>query len=673
MSDSQQISSPPRHGRAYAEFALAFLGSMNLAIVILVVVAIASVIGTVLQQNQPYQDYIIKFGPFWHEVFRTLGLYNVYGAWWFLLLLFFLVLSTSVCIYRNGPTMLRDMRHFRLKVQEKSLRGMHSTRGWSFQQSADQTRAYFVALLSDQGYRLRQRETDEGLLIAGMKGGLNRLGYLFTHIGIVVICIGALLDSNIGLNIRESLGYLKLEKRDILASEVPPISRLKPNDILSFRGSVTLPENTSTNLVFLNVRDGYLVQELPFAVELKDFRIQHYESGQPKSFESDIVIQDDQLKQPLAQTIAVNHPLTYRGYSIYQASFSDGGSRLELKAWPFFQPTDKPLTLKGQVNQDRQVSTSKGEMNIEFSNFKLYNIFPNDENDPPGKMFKNFGPSIEFKVRDPSGQAHEYVNYMSPVMQEGRLFYLSGMRSEAGGQFRYLHIPADSKGGIERFMHFHALLNNPLLVESIARHAIDGSLGKGLVDAKMRDTVRHSMVHLVDMYTHGGFAAVDAEIRAKVPTEKQAEVAEAYVKVLRNMLQGVYVELLKQEGVKLGKKNLSLFDQAYFEDAVNNLAGIGSYGAPFYLQLVNFQQVEASGLQITRSPGKNVVYLGSALLIMGVFMLFYIVHQRLWVLIRPQGGKSDVVFAGSGNRSPEDFAHMFDALCERIEARLPRA
>ncbi|MGM0679240.1 MAG: cytochrome c biogenesis protein ResB, partial [Pseudomonadota bacterium] len=45
---------------------------MNLAITMLVVIAVASVIGTVLQQNQPYQDYIIKFGPYWHEIFKVL-------------------------------------------------------------------------------------------------------------------------------------------------------------------------------------------------------------------------------------------------------------------------------------------------------------------------------------------------------------------------------------------------------------------------------------------------------------------------------------------------------------------------------------------------------------------------------------------------------------------------
>jgi len=35
---------------------LEFLGSMNLAITVLVAIAIASVIGTVLQQNEAYDD-----------------------------------------------------------------------------------------------------------------------------------------------------------------------------------------------------------------------------------------------------------------------------------------------------------------------------------------------------------------------------------------------------------------------------------------------------------------------------------------------------------------------------------------------------------------------------------------------------------------------------------------
>ena len=50
---------------------------MNLAITLLVAVAFSSVIGTILKQNEPYQNYILEFGPFWFEVYKSLGLYDV--------------------------------------------------------------------------------------------------------------------------------------------------------------------------------------------------------------------------------------------------------------------------------------------------------------------------------------------------------------------------------------------------------------------------------------------------------------------------------------------------------------------------------------------------------------------------------------------------------------------
>ncbi|MBU2769197.1 cytochrome c biogenesis protein ResB, partial [Acidithiobacillus ferrivorans] len=87
-----------------------FLGSMRLAVSLLVLLAIASVIGTVLNQQQPYEDYALKFGPFWFDVFRDLGLYNVYRTNWYLAIVGFLVLSTSTCLIRNTPRMIREMR-----------------------------------------------------------------------------------------------------------------------------------------------------------------------------------------------------------------------------------------------------------------------------------------------------------------------------------------------------------------------------------------------------------------------------------------------------------------------------------------------------------------------------------------------------------------------------------
>lgn len=77
-------------GSARALFEL--LSSMRFAIALLTILSIASVIGTVVKQNDPLNAYLNQFGPFWFPIFETLGLYSVYNAGWFIVILAFLVL-----------------------------------------------------------------------------------------------------------------------------------------------------------------------------------------------------------------------------------------------------------------------------------------------------------------------------------------------------------------------------------------------------------------------------------------------------------------------------------------------------------------------------------------------------------------------------------------------------
>lgn len=97
------------------------MSSMRFAVSMLSVLGIASIIGTVLKQNEPYSNYIIKFGQFWFGFFEALGLYDVYHSGWFLLILLFLITSCSLCIYRNSPLMVQEWRTFKEQATEKSL------------------------------------------------------------------------------------------------------------------------------------------------------------------------------------------------------------------------------------------------------------------------------------------------------------------------------------------------------------------------------------------------------------------------------------------------------------------------------------------------------------------------------------------------------------------------
>jgi len=180
-----------------------FLGSMNLAITLLVALSIAAIIGTVLQQNQPYTDYVIKFGPFWFELFQQLGLYDVYSSGWFLFILFFLVGSTSTCIYRNAPNMLREMREYRENSTLETLKNYPNTNSWSLNSTHVEVFDVTQNLCQQNGYSARIKEGDGHTLVSGMKGAGSRLGYVLTHLAIVLGGISGLIDGNAILKARE--------------------------------------------------------------------------------------------------------------------------------------------------------------------------------------------------------------------------------------------------------------------------------------------------------------------------------------------------------------------------------------------------------------------------------------------------------------------------------------
>ncbi len=641
---------------------LKFLGSMNLAVTLLVALSVASIIGTVLQQNQPYGDYLLKFGPFWFEIFKTLGLFQVYSAVWFLVILAFLVLSTSVCIYRNMPRMFREMQDFRLTVQESGLRHHKHHNEWLVAAPLEECQSVSKELFKHYGFRTREKEGGDYLLLSAMKGAGSRWGYILTHLAIVLICVGGLMDGNVLLKVAESLGEIKVEKRNILASEVPDISRLESNN-LSYRGNVSIPEGGAANVVFIGYKDGYLVQKLPFSIEVEDFRIEHYESGQPKSFESDLVIIDEALDEPIRETISVNHPLSYKGVSIYQASFGDGGSKVTFKAWPLAGSVTDSVEVKGVINQSQKLQTARGVMDLELNDFRLFNIQPSPEE---GRRFHNIGPSVQFKLRAKTGEAKEYLNYMSPIKTDGRLYFMSGMRSSPAEPFQYLYLPADSSASINRFVDFYGRLKDSKALYKLALKSAAETAGSAVMAEAEKEEIAKVMTMLVNIYVQGGMDAVIGVIESRIPEDKREEIAAVYVKILRHLLGTVYVELLKDEGANIDQE-MSEFDSQFFEDAGAAIGALERYGSPFYFQMEHFEHIQATGLQLTRSPGKNLVYPGCFMLALGVFLMFYMPQRRLWVWLRKKEGGVQVLLSGSAVRNELDFSNEYQKMYEKLD------
>lgn len=636
---------------------------MRFAISLLSVLAIASIIGTVLKQNEPYANYIIQFGQYWFTVFKWLGLYDVYHSPWFVVILTFLVLSTSTCIYRNLPSMLREMRSYREHANEQSLR--------HFQHFAEFTRtgnpaSALMQYLDAQGYHYKQQQNDGNLLLAAKRGSANRLGYILTHSAIVFICIGGLIDSNIPLKLEQAFNIKRIETRDIPESQVPAISRLSP-DNLSFRGNVTIPEGTSADVVFLNIGDGYMVQDLPFKIALNKFHIEHYSTGQPKSFASDIVIIDKNTGKPvLTHTVTVNHPLTYDGVAIYQASFGDGGTRLHMDGWNLFDHSGESFPVTGAVHDESKLAADSTQYTVEFTDFRPFNIENTGEPTEPSrdtraviggnavadhKDLHNVGPSFQYKIRNPDGQAREYSNYMLPLQIDGRWYMMSGMREAPNEPFHYIRFPLDPNRTLAGFMRLRGALLDATLYPEIAQRFAKSAIPDANPDAQLK--LADSTVKVLSIFAKGGYKALSDFIESRIPAAERDKAAQTYLKILEMSAFEAYSITEARANQPAPKKD----DETgwFIRDSLNSFSDIFFYGAPVYLQLATFDEVQATGLQLTRSPGKNIVYAGSALLILGVFAMFFIRERRLWLLI-----KSDqVLFAMSSNRKTLDFENEF--------------
>lgn len=644
---------------------LEFLGSMNLAITLLVAIIVASIIGTVLQQNQAYTGYLAKFGPFWFEFFEAMGLYDIYGTAWFWSLLAFLLVSTSVCIYRNAPVMLRDMRQFRLNVQEKSLRSFHNVREWKFAGDGEKQLQAIQGYLKNEGYAHRLKDHSDHRVLAARSGAYNRIGYLLTHLSIIVICIGTVIDANLPLKLKLLSGVKQVETRDIIASDVPDISVLQADENDAFRGNVYISEGGRARIAFLGIKEGYLVQHLPFTIELKDFRVEHYLTGQPKSFESDLIIHDPELSEPLEKTISVNYPLTYKGYSIYQADFRDGGSKLALRSWDVFDGTANEL--KAETNQSYDLVTPAGKYILEISDFRKFNIDTPPEGHPSGKEKLNYGPSFTFKLRNEAGEALEYTNYMLPVLFDGRNFFLSGVRKDVGAPMQYIHFPADENNSMQRFMQFRAALADKARVSRIVDAQMRVMAARVKLDDATRIKATNSIVSGVEHFVLGGYDAILVDLDRNDPNQQKQ--AQALLNVMMQVFKSMYLDVMKETG-RDTEARLNEKDILFFDDAMNVMASIHLYGSPVYMQLSDFQHVEASGLQIARAPGTGIFYLGCLMLIMGVFFMFYIHHRRMWVWVKQENGETIMLFAGSGDRDQRGFSAHFNQLADTLEQSL---
>jgi len=216
------------------------------------------------------------------------------------------------------------------------------------------------------------------------------------------------------------------------------------------------------------------------------------------------------------------------------------------------------------------------------------------------------GSTLTFRLRDSSGQAVEFINYVSPVEQKGRYFFLSGIRKSVSEPFQYLFIPADDQVSLKRFFNIRTLLNNPQAMQRIAEKTALLSLPDGKASAEAVSQISVVMQRLADLFNRGGFDQVLADINDKVPEDKRDSVTESYFKVLQTILGTVYLEVLQQEGVDISA-DITPAQEQFYDDMVNTMGVLANYASPVYIQIKSFEHKQASGFQITKATRETTV------------------------------------------------------------------
>ena len=93
---------------------------------------------------------------------------------------------------------------------------------------------------------------------------------------------------------------------------------------------------------------------------------------------------------------------------------------------------------------------------------------------------------------------------------------------------------------------------------------------------------------------------------------------------------------------------------------------------PLVFSLKRIERQYYTGLQVVRDPGVPFVLAGAIMLIAGLIAIFFISHQRIWVLVKQEPEGIKIYVAGRSNRNSEMLQRQLDDLSMRIEKEIAR-
>ena len=268
-----------------------YFAKLNLAIILLLIIAGFSILGTIIEQNQTIEYYKLNYAESldlldlnWKIIVGS-GLDHVYSTWWYLgLLVLFGTCLLSCTFVQQLPT---------LKVARKIF----------FQTNATQFKKQkFNSILEHNSFfkilkNLKQKNFiifQQNLSIYSYKGILGRFAPIVVHISMLLILLGGVIAGLGGFNAQE----------------------------LIVKGEIFQIQNTINRNIFSKVPD--------YPVRVNDFWIEYGTSSNVKQFYSDLSVLNLNGQELSRKTISVNFPLRYNELTFYQTDWNAVGIRLKI-------------------------------------------------------------------------------------------------------------------------------------------------------------------------------------------------------------------------------------------------------------------------------------------------------------------------------------------------------
>jgi len=250
-----------------------FFASTRVAAFLILLIAIASISGSLIEQEGLYQDwrpphlyYPIRYGEFWGQIYMVTGLTHAYSSLWFIGIVLLIVISLIICSFQRLIPLHKVLQNPQVWKLASFVRRQH------VYHEADDTLESMQVKLKKKGYKVIR---DRDCLYAD-KGRLSRYGPYIIHIGLLVVAFAAFTKGIPGWDI----------SKDALIADGQTVK----------------------------------IQDTDFALTNHSFTMETYPSGMPSRFATDTSLLENGV-EVVRTLVEVNKPLVYKGWEVFQTSF----------------------------------------------------------------------------------------------------------------------------------------------------------------------------------------------------------------------------------------------------------------------------------------------------------------------------------------------------------------